>query len=55
MLRNYLMPGFALVLLAVFASPRSLPSRAATSRLWSPDRAVSASSEEADAPRSPSD
>jgi len=28
MLRNYLMPGFALVLLAVFASPRSLPSGA---------------------------
>ena len=25
MLRNYLMPGFALVLLAVFASPRSIP------------------------------
>src|SRR5271170_2824554 len=26
MLRNYLMPGFALVLLAVFAAPRSTPS-----------------------------
>ena len=26
MLRNYLMPGFALVLLAAFASPRSIPS-----------------------------
>ena len=26
MLRNYLMPGFALVLLAVFAAPRPTPS-----------------------------